>query len=354
MRNRRWAALAAAIALGAWGTAQGEIAFEGSVVAGETLTVTAPFGGTVSQIALREGQLIAQGDAVAQVETTKIYAPMDGTIRGIFAQPGDSAEETVLYLAPVSKYTISATVDKAYNTAENKFVRIGETVYIICTADGSHLAEGVITAVNGKSYTVETTKGELYMEEKVYLCRRESRQAATRIGSGTVGRTAETALRGSGSLLRLWVTEGEEVERGQLLFETVEGALDGLTARDKRIFSTAGGVVAGVSVAVGQRISKGDALLTVYPTSGFSAEFEVPESQLAWIREGSSVTLYFEQQDEALRYKGTVTSLAYAAREGHVGTEAAYTALAAFQADENIRLGMSVTVVIDEQTERSS
>jgi len=346
MQPKKWAALAASLMMLCPVTSLAQTAFEGRVAAGETRTVTAPFGGTLAQMALREGQNVAAGQQIAQVDTVKVYAPMDGTVRGIALELGDSAEQTVCYLAPVNKFTIKATVDNAYDTAENKFVVVGETVYIACTADGSHLAEGVITAVNGSSYTVETTKGELYMEEKVYIYRESSRKKASRIGSGSVGRTQEVALKGTGSLVSLHVEEGETVERGQLLFETVEGKLDGLQAQGSAITTPVSGTVASIQVAAGQKVSKGDTVLTLYPQGSYVVEFDVPESALMNISEGQQVQVYFEQQDEPLALSGKVLSVDYVAQENK--QEAVYTAIASLEENENIRLGMTATVMVAE------
>jgi len=346
MQLKKWTALAACVCFLGVNAASAQTAFDGRVAAGETRTVTAPFGGTLAQMGLREGQLITAGQEIAQVDTTKVYAPMDGTIRGIALQLGDSADATVCYLVPVNKYTITATVDKAYDTAENKFVMVGETVYIACTTDGSHVAEGVITAVSGSGYTVETTKGELYMEEKVYIYREASRKKASRIGSGTVGRTQEVAVKGSGSLIRLHVEEGEPVERGQLLFETVEGTLDGFVAQGNGILAPVNGTVATIEVAAGQKLSKGDTVLTLYPQGSYVVEFDVPESALPNVKEGEQVQIYFEQQDAPLVFKGTVLSVDYITQANN--QEAVYTAIASIQADDSIRLGMTATVMLAE------
>ena len=88
-----------------------------------------------------------------------------------------------MYIAPVSRYTVNATIEDAYNRAANKYVRIGEKVYMRCVKDGSHRAVGIIVGVDGSSYTVETTGGELYMEETVYIYREDSYASSTRIGS---------------------------------------------------------------------------------------------------------------------------------------------------------------------------
>ena len=142
----RLAAFAAAmLMLPAFAFAQED--FDGSVVAGDTLTVTAPYGGTIQSISIREGALLKVGDTVATMKTTQVLAPEDGTVRGVFNEAGDALSgDTVLYLAPVSKYTLACTIDKAYPSIDNTYVRIGETVYLKCKPDGSHKAVGVITA----------------------------------------------------------------------------------------------------------------------------------------------------------------------------------------------------------------
>ena len=121
--------------------------FDGQVVAGETVSVTAPFGGVVKSCGLRVGALVNENDVIASLSTTRVVATEDGTIRGVFASPGDSAENTVLYLVPVSKFTVSASISKAHESAETTFVHMGEKVYLRCTRDGSHRAVGVVPAV---------------------------------------------------------------------------------------------------------------------------------------------------------------------------------------------------------------
>ena len=207
-----------------------------------------------------------------------LYQTEDGTVRGLFVRPGDLAGGTVLYLMPVSKYVINASISTAHESVESKYVTIGEKVYIKCAPDGSHRAEGVITSVSGSDYVVQTTAGELYMEEKVYIYRTSDCPSEERLGSGTVNRTDAIAVGGSGSLLKLHVQDGEEVERGQLLFECVEGELDALIATGDVVQSTADGVIAQVNVQAGQKISKGAVLLTLYRTQDIVSHRKLPDA----------------------------------------------------------------------------
>jgi len=331
-----------------WGGAAAEERFDGQVVAGGAVSITAPFGGTVETVDLRQGALVREGEVIAQVETTRVLATEDGTIRGVFAGVGDQAGKTVMYLAPVSKYVITASIAKAEDTARAKYVSIGEEVFIRCTKDGSHKARGVITAVRGSSYTVQTSAGELYMEEKVNIYRTEDYAADACIGSGSVSRTEAVAISGTGSIIRMYVQDGDEVERGQLLFETVDGAMGVEPATDSIIRATASGVVATVSVQAGQKIRQEDVLLTVYRPEDYQISMSIPEEMLSTVTVGDNVTIYFNwNEDKSISYPGRVEEVSYMSEPSPDGGEATYAAYVSFTADETVRLGMNVTVVIE-------
>ena len=330
------------------GAALAEEQFDGQVVAGEAVSVTAPFGGTVKSIGLKHGAQVAVNDGILTLSTTRVLAPEDGTVRGVFAGEGDSAADTVMYLAPVSRYTVSASIGKAYNAEDTKFVILGETVYIRCSKDGSHQARGVITAVKGSSYTVQTTAGELYMEETVNIYRTADYAADQCIGTGTVTRTEALAISGQGSILNMYVQDGDTVERGQVLFETVEGTLGGQSWPDSTVRADVSGVVAEVMVKAGQQVSAGDVLMTVYQPESFRIRMSVPEDMLSAVRVGSKATLYFNWNEDNTAYPGTVTEVSYLAETNAETGETAYSGYIAFDADESVRIGMSVTVMLDD------
>ena len=337
-----------------------ETTFDGKVVAGESVSVTAPFGGTVSSFRLRAGSLIELGDKIAAIETTKVYASADGTIAGVFAQPGDAIENitarygAVMYIVPDRKYSIAADIEKAYNSSETKYINIGETVYITCASDGAHTAEGVVTAASGTTYTVETTSGELLMEESVNIYRDASRSTKTRVGKGTVGRTAEIAVSGSGSLLKLHVQDGQRVSRGDLLFETVTGQVDGLYATSNEIMSDVSGVVASVNTSAGATVNKGDTLLTVYTMDSAQIEITVDEYDLTTISEGDKVRISFNY-DEAREQQttGVVEMISHLSTSEDT-SEASYLSYINFVPNEDVRIGMTAVVsTIDEAAEEA-
>lgn len=366
MRNRNFLAALLAAMLVLPGFALAQESFEGNVIAGDTVAVTAPYGGTVKAVSIREGSVIKVGDPVATVQRKQTLSPVDGTVRGVLKQVGDTlSQTTVLYIAPVSKYTLTCTVDNAYPSIDNTFVHLGETVYLKCKKDGTHKAEGVITAVDGTRYTVQTTAGELYMEETVYVYRSDDYTYATRIGSGTVGRTAELAITATGSLCSLAVADGDTVERGQLLFETVDGAVDTASEPDETMTSTVAGVVASVNLSAGQSVAKGDVLLTVYPPDTYAIAFAIDEDLLGTVAVGDAVSVTFQwNEGDVPAVQGTVTGISYVSAGSESDTAAAntqtgsttttssttqYTGYVTFKADDTVREGMSVTVTtVDE------
>ena len=348
MRGKAWLSLCLC-ALCLTGAARAEIALSGTVTAREAAAVTANIGGSVEEVFVRAGDRVEAGDVVATVALTGVYAPADGTVRGIMAEAGDSAGQTVLSIAPMSKYTVTADISDAYDSAANKHVTVGETVYMECSRDGSHVAVGRVVKAEGSAYTVEVTGGELYMEEKVYIYRDEDHSSSARIGSGTVSRTAELAVSGTGRVAELYVSEGERVERGQLLFTCVEAVTVEDALLGGEIRSTASGVVASVAAQAGQQAAVGSTVLTVYPTEGFCVELSVEEADLAAVNVGDSVRLSFDFDAEgALTCEGTVTEISYLGESTEAGT--VYTAWVDFDPPEDVRLGMTVTatVIVDE------
>lgn len=359
-----WFAIALALLVPVCGLA--EVSFSGTVVAVETVAVSAPFGGMTRDIALKEGDLVAVGDSVATIMTTNVYAPQGGTVSGVFALEGDGAEAigqrygAVLYIEPTNRYIVSASTEKAYNNSENKFISVGEVVYLACTKDGSHTGRAVVTKVDASnaastgnsSYMLEVTAGEFYMGEEVNIYRGADHDAKTRIGRGTVTQNTPIAVTGTGSVLKMHVQPGDVVERGEVLFETVEGVLDGLYAMDNRIVSDVEGVVAKVEMSTGGSVSKGANMITVYPKHAFRLEVAVSEMDLTEIAEGDRVFIEFDYDaDGEARCEGIVESISHVSRAESGAAE--YSAYIVFEPADDVRLGMSAIAYVGEFEEET-
>lgn len=366
MKTRIILSLALVLALLVSGAAlaESDYDFDAKVVCVQPEYVTAAIGGTVASVPVLAGELVGDGDALAALNTTKVYASADGTVTGVFCAPGDSVSDisdrygALLYIEPDSKYTLTASTDNAYNLSENKYIHVGEHLYLSCS-EGTHKGEGFVTAVNGTDFTIEVTDGSFYMGETVSAYRASSRAAKTRVGRGSIERISNIAVSGSSgegaseaSVVALHVADGDSVKAGDLLLETLSGEYDARYCTGSSLLSDVDGILASTTLSVGAAVNKGDVIATVYPREKLQLEVDVNEADIAALPVGSSVQISFnwnEDAEDANAYTGTVAKLLYAAvesggAEGESSDSAAYAAYIDFDADENIRLGMTATV----------
>jgi multidrug efflux pump subunit AcrA (membrane-fusion protein) len=349
--------------------------YQGTVTSGNLLLVQAPFGGKVTDTRVQVGDLVSEGDTLVRISTTPVYAPIEGTITGLYITEGDKAESVTerygasLFIEPVNRYVVKATPSKA--TGENKYIHLGEQVYLKSVTGGRHRGTGIISAMNGsddasasagtsdkeakseKGYSVEVIDGDFTMGEKVNVYRDPNYSKASNIGRGKVDRTKPLAVKGTGSVLLIHVSNGDYVERGQRLFETVEGVLDGLQASDSRVHSPAKGIISSVDKKDGENAAKGDTLMKIMPTSELRVEFEIPEADLFLLREGQRVSMeLLWARETGVTYSGRITSISYVPTENkntenkETKERKTYKAYASLEADERIRPGMTMMITV--------
>ena len=331
------------------------ISFEGTVAASDTYEVYAAIGGTVSSVEAEVGQKVAAGDVLATLETTKVYATEAGTVTGLFGQPGDSADTiaqkygAVMYIEGESVYSITASTDKAYDATENKFVHVGESVYLNCYSDSAHTGTGVITAIQGTDYTVKVLSGEFLIGETVSIYRGDSAKSSNRIGRGELTRTNPTAVTGTGSIVSFAVNNGDTVQRGDLLFETLSGEFDGLYMSGNQILAEVDGTIAQMNLSQGGKIEKNSVAAVLYPNGAMRIEAQIEEANLSSIAVGNPVTIeLIWNQDEEVTYDGVISMISGIA-SGSSGTmtesdSVTYTVYVDFMPDANTRYGMSAVV----------
>ena len=342
------------------------ISFTGTVAAKSTSEIYAPIGGTVESVSAVAGQQVRAGDVLATLATTKVYAEEGGVITGLFAQIGDSADTVsqrygaVMYIEGESVYTISASTDNAYNTTANKFVHVGEEVLLSCYSDGSHSGTGVITAIEGTDYTVEVISGEFLIGETVNVYRGETATSTARIGRGALNRKNPTAVTASGSIVSLAVQDGDTVQRGDLLFETLEGSFDGLYMSGTDILASADGVLAQVNLTQGDRLEKGSVAAVLYPEGAMQIQAQISEANLGFVQVGDPVEIELNWNSDAeVRYTGTIAMISAIADSSsgsgsgdgmESSDEVTYTVYVDFTPDANTRYGMSAIVsTLDEE-----
>lgn len=340
------------------GFALASASFDGTVVSRNAIAITAPFGGTVESVSVAEGDYVEAGDVLATVATTKVYASTDGEVTGVFAQVGDDVDNVVnrygaaLYITPSNKYTIDADTDYAYATSDNMYVHLGEVVYLRSyNFQIYNEGVGVITSVQDEDYTVETTEGEFWMGETVSIYRDADYDTTSRIGRGDVTRTDEVAVTDGGSIVAMYVQDGDEVVRGQLLYETVSGELEDLVADGNQIKSSVSGIVEAVSVSAGSNLEQGGLVATICPRDHMQIVIEVNEYDLMDIAVGDTVSLTFTYDDVGMSQgTGTVQMISDVSFSTDT-SDVTYDVYIDFEAEDATRIGMTVMVDIIDQDE---
>ena len=274
------------------------ITMNGTVVNAAPQTVTAELGGTISQVYVTAGDRVQTGDTIAVLETEKIYALQDGTVR-LFGEIGDSAEMVaerygaVAYIEPACEYTISASTKNAYDLEENKIIHPGETVYIRCVDDSKNTGIGLVTAVSGTSFSVEVTEGSFENGESVYLYRTETYMAVSRIGKGSISRQDPVAYTAEGIIVGYPVENDMTVSKGAVLFETLAGSYANQTDGLNRISAAETGIVAALSLSIGSTVASGDAVMTFYADDAMRIQATVTETDLQYFKVGDTVRVEF-------------------------------------------------------------
>lgn len=345
--KRIFAGLLAALLCLSIAAAEG-VELTAEVTATQTLTLSAPAAGKVERCPVMAGDHVEAGDELMALQTQKVYAAQDGTVR-IFGQPGDSADALVTryggvcYLEPIPRFTIAGSTKNAYDNDDAKLVHPGEKVYLRSSSNAKLTGTGVVTAVSGASFTVEVDGAPLESGTTAYIYRAEDFAYSSRIGSGKVSQVTAAAVTGTGYLVRWHVEDGQQVRTGDLLFETLEGDFaPGETDQDV-ITAPQAGVIAAVNTNAGRTVAAQDALLDFYPDDGLRVVASAPQADLADIVPGMTVQILLDAGDAEQILEGTVEKISLLAQE-ESEYESTYAVYVLPQDPQALRFGMSVTV----------
>ena len=349
---KRVTAILFALTLLAAGAAQAEtLSLNGTIEAGITVPVYAPIGGTVESVSVEAGMHVAAGDTLFSYRTEKTYAAGDGTVTGVFAKAGDDAETVTeqygadLYIEGTALYTISASTSKAYSSIETTLVHNGETVYVVCRTDASRKGTGIITAIDGTSYTVLVTEGNFIPGDSVTVYRDQAYSEKQRLGRGSVSRVNPMAVTGTSAIVNVAVNDGDQVKRGDLLMETLSGTFEGYEMTGTAVNAAEEGVITSVSAEVGATVSKGDVVAQIAPISGMRVEATVSADDRQSLKAGDKVMIELEA-DESKSFEGTVRYITEMPEED--AEEVTYKAVIDFTPDESVFFGMAVVVTAGE------
>lgn len=330
---KRSLTLLAALAL-ATAPALAEV-YPGTTVARSTVPVVAESGGALETLSLLPGQRVAAGEVLGATAVQKLFATQDGTVALCHAREGDAVDGAVLEIAPTSRYTVYCTVESAYSSPETQLVHSGEQLYLRCTANGTHRAVGVITAIDGAEYRVEIIGGELYIGETVYLYRDADFTSSARVGIGTVVSADPEIYEIDGILQELCVTEGETVERGELL-------LTWSSAAATQILSPAEGIVTAVLAEPGQQLDAGQTVAEIARAEDLCIEILVSEDAIAHLAPGQAATYTRSDDPDETALGAVIGDISFVAGDG------SYRVTILPDDPSNLPLGLDVAVRLGE------
>ena len=125
---------------------------EGKVVSTQSYPIISQAKGTIEQINYSVGDRVSANDCIATITTTKVFAPVTGTVY-MWGSDGDNISDltdqygAVAYIEPSNPYTITTKPVDA--KGKEVIVHPGQKVYLICMTDGKKTGEGFITNVSG-------------------------------------------------------------------------------------------------------------------------------------------------------------------------------------------------------------
>lgn len=325
----------------------------GSVINIAETPVTTSYTGTIAALNVREGSYVNEGDILATLKTTKVYAAENGIVH-LFGDVGDSTEMVtdhygaVAYIEPEIVFTISASTRYSYEDESCRVIHPGEKVYLRAYNNRNHYGIGVVTQVSGTTFVVDVLEGIFEGDESVSVYRDRDYSNTQRIGRGNTARTEYSAYEGSGVIVSYAVTEGSEVKKGDVLFETIDGVYAGPRNDLTVIKATANGVITGTAVSLGAAVTAEDTICTLAPDEALRVEAEVEEESLSAFPVGSRVTVYFTYVGNGDYSVGgvveQVSAFGYADQSGE-NEQSFYKAIVKLDDITGISYGMNVTVV---------
>ncbi len=281
-----------------------------TIVAPETVKITAPFSGTLLPFDLTQGDRVEAEDVLFTLDATPVYATQNGTVAAVFAEEGDDAMGVTEHygalavIEPENALYVAANTDQAYNDAENRYLHAGETLYLKC---GSEKGTGIVTSVSDKDYIVEILTGSFDVGDTIRCYRESGTPSDSETGRGRVARYADTQVNvNAGRIAAVHVQPGDEVHVGDLLFEVV----DAQSARgaSREIKTPVSGALLTLNAVSGAQVYRGQLLGEVADLSKLELSVEVDELDLNSIHVGDTLS-YTLDAYEGDSFIGTVTKI---------------------------------------------
>lgn len=322
--------------------------FTATVEPAQELAVKAPASGELEPFTLRAGDVLAAGDSLFAIQPQTVYAEADGTVAAVYVAQGDAADGAMnrygaaMQIDYLDRYQYTGSIANSRNTVENRDLHVGTAVYFR-SDDKEETADGVITQVDGRSFTAQVIGGDLDFTERVDVYRLPDYKEANLLSEGRLTALAPYSVTASGTVLSVHVKPGDTVKAGDALLTYVPDVLAPqartLTAATQ-VTAESDWVVLSVSAQQGGSVQKGQALATVCPLGDYQLVIHAEEGDIGRFVPGAVMRVTFEELDME-PVEATVTSTGVLGATGDVST---YPVYLRFEAPEGVLLGMHATV----------
>ena len=320
------------------------LTLEGTVECVQSLPIFSLAKGNVNEIRCAVGDRVTQDRCIVTVTTTKVYAPVTGKV-WLWGNAGDKMDEltaqygAAAYIEPSQPYTIKTrAVDANGRAAE---AHPGQRVYLICMTDGKKTGEGVITVVSGGEFTVQVEQSNFADSDVISIYTTADHAANNRIGRGNLTRAGISACGGTGYIVRTHVKSGDAVQKGDLIYETVEGSFLPGAARLDEIAVPEDGVIAEMKVGRGQEMDDKTIVALLYPDAQMRVRALAPESALSDYRVGD--TVYITGQS-GKTWMGIIEKISQIPEESENPYDRFYPLYITVAKNDGLYYGMNVTV----------
>lgn len=280
-----------------------------TIVAPETVKITAPFAGTLLPFDLAAGDRVSAGEELFAYDLAPVYAAADGTVAVVLAEAGDDAAGVMgrygalAVIEPENPLYIAASTQQAYDDDENRYIHAGETLYLKC---GNEKGVGRVTSVSGKEYIVEILSGDFDLEDTVRCFRKDDHKNDSETGRGKVMRYADSTVAAQGRVAAVHIEAGDKVKTGDLLFEVIDAQAPAFA--ETSIVSPADGAVAGLGAISGAQVYRGQLLAEIADLSALELSAQVDEIDLNSVQVGD-VLSYTLDAYAGETFSGTVTQI---------------------------------------------
>ncbi|MEG1775931.1 MAG: biotin/lipoyl-binding protein [Clostridia bacterium] len=325
-----------------------ELLLSATVQAKETFVLQAPASGVLAPFTVRVGDVVQAGSTLFAVEAKRVYADVDGVVADVYIKPGDVADAAVarygaaLKVEYADRYELQCSTTTGYSSAENRDLYVGTKVYLR-SANEKHFANGVITAVSGRSFTVQVLGGDLIYTQDVKVYRTEDYDSSALLARASLSVVAPYAVSAAGTVTEVAVKAGDAVRAGDFLFAYVPDALDSqlrgkagalLVKADEAL------VVTALNAQQGASVQKDQALASYCVLGAYELVAQVEEGDVNGLHVGDHMTVRFEElalepMQAVVRAIGALGSAEDMSR---------YSVYLDFEAPVGVMLGMHATV----------